>query len=249
MSKVVLITGAAGGIGRATARAFNMADWQVIGVDSRHADRLTDIHHFICADIADIIASQKIFSEIASSEGRIDALINNAAIQICKPLIETTPEEWDAVMGSNLRSVYLAIRHAHPLMRSRGGAIVNVSSVHAIATSVNVAAYAASKGALLTLTRALALELAPDRIRVNTVLPGAIDTPMLYSGLTKGNLPGANVQESMKALCKRSVMGRIGQPQEIAEAILYLADEARSSFVNGAALVADGGATVRLSTE
>ena len=109
MNKVVLITGVAGGIGSATARVFNEAGWRVIGVDLRQTHTLPGVQHFIHADISDIAASQRIFAEVAEDEGRTNALINNAALQICKPLVETTPDEWDAVMASNVRSVYLAV--------------------------------------------------------------------------------------------------------------------------------------------
>ena len=249
MSKVAVITGVAGGIGGATAQAFAEAGWRVVGVARRQIDSLPGVHHLIIADVSDITASERVFNEVSSSEGRIDALVNNAAIQICKPLVETTPDEWDAVMATNLRSVYLAIRHAYPLMRDHGGAIVNVSSVHAVATSANIAAYAASKGAVLALTRALAIELAPDHIRVNAVLPGAVDTPMLRAGLTRGNVQEVDVQELMRGIGKRTVMGRVGRPEEIAQAILFLADNDRSSFMTGQSLVVDGGATAKLSTE
>lgn len=249
MSKVVLITGVAGGIGRAAAQGFADAGWRVVGVARRQAPALPGVHHLIDADVSNVDASHRIFTEVANCEGRIDALINNAAVQICKPLVDTTPEEWDAIMASNLRSAYLAIRNAYPLMRGNGGAIVNVSSVHALATSANIAAYAASKGALLALSRALAIELAPDGIRVNAVLPGAVDTPMLHSGLTRGHRQGTDIGELMRDLGQRTVMGRVGQPEEIAQAILFLADSERSSFVTGQALVVDGGATARLSTE
>jgi len=249
VSKVVLITGVAGGIGSATARVFADAGWHVIGVARRQTDSLPGVHHFILANVSDVDASQRIFAEVAREEGRIDALINNAAIQICKPLVETTPEEWDAVMATNVRSVYLAVRHAYPLMRAHGGAIVNVSSVHAIATSANIAAYAASKGALLALTRALAIELAPDGIRVNAILPGAVDTPMLHAGLERGHVKGKDLKELIQQLGARHVIGRVGRPEEIAQAILFLADNDCSSFMTGQALVVDGGATARLSTE
>lgn len=249
MSKVVLITGVAGGIGHATAKAFSDAGWHVVGIARRKVNKLSGVHHFILADVSDANAWQKIFEEISKEEGHLDTLVNNAAIQICKPLVETEPSEWDAVMASNVRSVYLAIRHLYPLMKGRDAAIVNVSSVHAIATSANIAAYAASKGALLALTRALAIELAPDRIRVNCILPGAVDTPMLHAGLTRGHLRGTDVQELMAALGKRTVMGRVGRPEEIAQTILFLADNNCSSFMTGQALVVDGGATARLSTE
>ncbi len=249
MNQVVLITGVAGGIGKATAKLFAEVGWHVVGVDRRYLNSLPGVHHFIHADISDIAASQRIFAEVADDEGHIDALINNAAIQICKPLVKTTPEEWDAVMASNLRSVYLAIRHVYPLMRPRGGAIVNIGSVHAIATSANIAAYAASKVALLALTRSLAIELAPDRIRVNAVLPGAVDTPMLRASLKRGHLEIGDPQQQIEGLSRRTVIGRVGKPAEIAQAILFLADERRSSFMTGQSLVVDGGATTRLSTE
>lgn len=249
MSKVVLITGVSGGIGSATAQIFARAGWHVIGVDLHQRDNLQDVHHFICADVSDVADSQRIFAEVTKDEGSIDALINNAAIQICKPLVETTPDEWDAVMASNLRSVYLAVRYAYPLMRGHDSAIVNVSSVHAIATSANVAAYATSKGALLSLTRALALELAPDKIRVNAVLPGAVDTPMLHAGLKRGHIEGSDLQGLIRAIGNRTAMGRVGQPAEIAQTILFLADNERSSFMTGQTQVVDGGAIARLSTE
>lgn len=249
MQRVVLITGVAGGIGRATAQVFAEAGWRVVGVDRGAAAAPEGVARYIRADIADIAASQAIFAEVTSEEGRLDALVNNAGVQVAKPLVETTPEEWDTVMGSNLRSVYLAIRHAHPLLRAQGGAIVNVSSVHAVATSANIAAYAASKGALSALTRAVAIELARERIRVNAVLPGAVDTPMLHAGLMRGHVAGANLEELMGALAARTVMGRIGHPREIGRAILFLADETLSSFITGQELVVDGGATARLSTE
>ena len=249
MKRVVVITGVAGGIGGATAGIFADEGWHVVGVDLERQGTLPAVHHFIQADVADIEASARVFHEVEDEEGRIDALVDNAAIQICKSLVDTTPDEWDAVMGANLRSVYLAVRNAYPLLRGRKSAIVNVSSVHALATSANIAAYAASKGALLALTRALAIELAPDDIRVNAVLPGAVDTPMLRASLTRGHVSGENLDELLQELARRHVLGRVGQPEEIAQAILFLADYERSSFMTGQALVVDGGATARLSTE
>lgn len=250
MKPVVLITGVAGGVGQAAAHLFAAAGWHVIGTDRQQPGRpLSGVAHYISANIAEPAAVQQIVQEISTAPGRLDALVNNAAVQISKPLVATTLEEWDDLMAVNLRAAYLAIRHAYPLLRSAAGAIVNVSSVHAIATSANIAAYAASKGALLALTRALAIELAPDGIRVNALLPGAVDTPMLRDGLDRGHLSGADVNERLEMLARRTVIGRVGQPDEIAQAILFLADNARSSFMTGQALVVDGGATARLSTE
>jgi NAD(P)-dependent dehydrogenase (short-subunit alcohol dehydrogenase family) len=246
-SKVVLITGVAGGIGRATADLFEKEGWHVVGVD-RDKNHPDAVDHFIRADISDAEASKNIFREVEAEEGRLDALVNNAAIQICKPVVEMSPDEWDATMASNLRSVFLAVQNAHSLLHA-GGAIVNVSSVHAVATSSEIAAYAASKGGLLAFTRALSIEFADDDIRVNAVLPGAVDTEMLRDGIDRGHVEGKSVEELVRGLGTRHVIGRVGQPEEIAETILFLADGSRSSFVTGQALTVDGGATARLSTE
>ena len=145
------------------------------------------------------------FAELWVSHQQLHALVNSAAIRLDKPLVDITPEEWDAVQATNLRSVYLASRSAFPLLKAARGAIVNVSSSHAIATSINVAAYAANKGGMLALTRAMALEFGTVGVRVNAVL------------------------------------GRVGQPEEVARAILFLADEQQASFVTGQALAVDGG--------
>jgi NAD(P)-dependent dehydrogenase (short-subunit alcohol dehydrogenase family) len=247
--RVVLITGAAGGIGSATAEVFAEARWHVVGVDRKQVDAPPGVAHFIQADISDPRAQERIFSQLTANEGRLDAMVNNAGVQICKPLLETTPEEWDMVMSNNLRSVFLGVRHAYPLLCQHGGAIVNVSSVHAVATSRNIAAYAASKGALLALTRAMALEFGPDGVRVNAILPGAVDTRMLRAGLNRGHVEGENMEDLIRGLGREHVMGRVGRPQEIGRAILFLADNEQSSFMTGQALIVDGGATARLSTE
>lgn len=242
--KVVLITGVAGGIGNAMAKLFNKAGWHVIGVDL-HQESVEKYYRFIQADVSNAESSFSIFEEVAKKEKHIDVLINNAAIQICKPLIETTPEEWDAVMASNLRSVYLTICHAHPLMQARGGAIVNISSVHAIATSSNIASYAASKGAVLALTRALAIELASNRIRVNAILPGAIGTSMLKEGLGRNKNP----EEAKKVLIEATPLKKIGNPEDVANLALFLADNEKSGNITGQGFVCDGGVLAKLASE
>src|SRR5512138_3953168 len=251
MAKTVLITGAGGGIGRATVALFAEKGWRVIGVDrAPFGDDFPENGHFIKADISDASVLEMIFLQTRSSTPRLDALVNNAAVQVAKPLVDTSVEEWDTVMASNLRSVFLFVKLAHPLMKAAGGgAIVNVSSVHAIQTSANIAAYAASKGGSLALTRALAIEFASDNIRVNAVLPGAVDTPMLRAGLGRGHVGHGDIQERLDNLARRTVNGKIGTPEEIAHAIYFLADNEQSSFMTGQALVVDGGATARLSTE
>lgn len=249
MNRKVLITGIAGGIGRATAKVFSEDGWHVIGVDRQAKNTDLIVDYFIKADISNPAEIESIFFDIQAKEGQLDALINNAAIQVCKPILETSLEEWEAVMSNNLKSVFLAVKNAYPLLRKVKGAIVNVSSVHAIATSKNIAAYAASKGAMLALTRAMALEFGSDGVRVNAILPGAVDTAMLRDGLDRGIVQGQRVEELMRGLGRKHVLGRVGQPEEIGKSIFFLADNNQSSFMTGQALVVDGGATARLSTE
>ena len=152
-NKVVLVTGAAGGIGRATVKLFSQYGWRVIGVDRQapadFAESFLANGQFIQADISIGENLEKIFAEAQRFSPRLDALVNNAALQIAKPLLQTSVEEWDAVMASNLRSVFLGVKLAHPLFKAAGGgAVVNVSSVHAVATSANIAAYAKLKSLL-----------------------------------------------------------------------------------------------------
>jgi NAD(P)-dependent dehydrogenase (short-subunit alcohol dehydrogenase family) len=249
MKKWVVITGAAGGIGRATVAVFEREGWATVAVDRDRAGGFPAGVEFHQTDVSDPAAVVGLFQWLRGVTDRLDALVNNAAIQIVKPLVETTVEEWDAVMASNLRSIFLTAREAYALLRNARGAIVNVSSVHAVATSVDIAAYAASKGGSLALTRAMALEFARDGVRVNAILPGAVDTPMLHAGLMRGHVAGGSIQERMADLASRTVMGRIGSPEEIARAILFLADSGASSFMTGQSVIVDGGATCRLSTE
>jgi len=250
-NKTLLITGAAGGIGRATVALFAEKGWSVIGVDrAEFGNDFPKSGLFIQADVSHPEEIHAIFEKAQAFTDSLDALVNNAAQQIAKPLIETSVEEWDAVMAANLRSAFLGVKLAHPLLKAGGGgAVVNVSSVHAIQTSANIAAYAASKGGLLALTRAMAIEFAPDNIRVNAILPGAVDTPMLRAGLGRGHVGHGDMQERLDNLARKTVSGKVGQPKEIAHAIYFLADNEQSSFMTGQALVVDGGATARLSTE
>ena len=157
--RTVLITGAAGGIGRASVQLFAEKGWQVIGVDRapwvalEPGDDFPTSGIFIQSDISIGENIETIFVQAHQYTNRLDALVNNAAVQIAKPILETSVEEWDIVMASNLRSVFLSVKLAFPLfLAAGGGAVVNVSSVHAVATSANIAAYAASKGGLLALT-------------------------------------------------------------------------------------------------
>jgi NAD(P)-dependent dehydrogenase (short-subunit alcohol dehydrogenase family) len=238
--QVAVITGAGGGIGQATVGLFQNEGWYVIGLDRVG---LTGVDRGIQADLASGEEIESAFRQL-SDVGHIDALVNNAAAQLPGDVLSVTPDDWDTTMATNVRAAYLTTRLVHPHMRDGGGSIVNIASVHALATSGGVAAYATSKGALLALTRASALDLATDGIRVNAVLPGAVDTPMLLSGHDDASRGAA-----IARLTERTPLGRIGRPEEIAQAILFLADHSRSAFITGQTLVVDGGALAALHTE
>ncbi len=250
-TKTVLITGAAGGIGRATVHLFANNGWRVIGVDRLpYGKGFPEKGLFIQSEVSRPESMESIFDQVQAFSPTLDALVNNAAVQVAKPLIEMTVEEWDMVIANNLRPAFLLAKLVYPLFKAAGGgAIVNVSSVHAVQTSVNIAAYATSKGGLLALTRATAIEFAKDNIRVNAILPGAVDTPMLRAGLNRGHVSGDDIVARLDNLARKTVNGRVGQPAEIAHAIYFLADDTQSSFMTGQAMIIDGGATARLSTE
>jgi glucose 1-dehydrogenase len=249
MKRMALVTGAGGGIGRATVEAFTNAGWEAIAIDRKPGIHFPSDVTFRQADVSIEEDIHKLMGWFRDQHDCLNALVNNAAIQICKPLVEMTVEEWDSIMASNLRSIFIVTREFYPLLKAARGAVVNVSSVHAVATSVNIAAYAASKGGILALTRAMALEFAPDDVRVNAILPGAVDTSMLRDGLSRGHLIEGSIEDRLTDLGQRTVMGRVGEPSEIASAILFLADEEKSAFMTGQSLIIDGGATARLSTE
>lgn len=249
--RIAVITGASGGIGQATVHYFSQQGWFVVGVDrATFPGQFPPEGIFIQADVSLSEDWKRLSETIQDRIDQLDALVNNAAVQITKPILETSTEEWDQVINANLRSVFLSIKYLHSLLKSGdGGSIVNVSSVHAVATSRDISAYAASKGGMLALTRALAVELASDQIRVNTVLPGAVDTQMLKKGLNRDHAGAGSVSDRLENLARKTVSGRIGTPEEIAQSIFFLADSDQSSFITGQPLVIDGGATARLSTE
>ena len=253
-TKVVVITGACGGIGRGAATAFRRAGWHVIGIDQSDRDAGVEVDEFIQADLASDKGVATIDKGVATIRrqlnhvDRLDALVNNAALQVNQPLAQTTDEEWTAVMNTNVRAAFQMIREFHPALSVARGAVVNISSVHAIATSTNVAVYAISKGALVALTRNAALELAAEEIRCNAVLPGAVMTPMLDAGLSRRPHPDGPTG-NLDALIERTPLGFVATPEQIAPTIVHLADTDLSPYTTGQMLVVDGGATIRLGTE
>ena len=243
MSKKVLITGVSGGIGLETAKLFIKKGWHVIGTDINEIRQDIDIE-FIKGDISDEKICESIFNSI---NGKLDALVNNAAIQIFKSLQELNINDWENVFKSNVYPAFFIAQKATSIMKKNRGSIVNISSIHALATSKNMSTYAASKGALLSLTRSLAIDLAPSGIRVNAILPGAINTPMLDKSIERFS---SKEKETIFDKYKSSTpLGRVGQPLEVAKAIFFLADHEQSSFITGSHLIVDGGAYIHLSTE
>ena len=189
--KVALVTGAASGIGQAIARLMAQEGAQVAIADINDqggqetvAQIGEEAAFYKHTDVGSNTEVQSLVEATVARFGSIDILVNNAAIVLFKRLIDTEPEEWDRVIATNLRSVYLCSRYTIPHMMGRGhGAIVNISSARALATTPLVSSYDASKGAIVSLTRSLALEYASHGIRVNCVLPGAIDTPVFRANL------------------------------------------------------------------
>ena len=243
-----IVTGACGGIGSAATAAFREAGWYVIGVDRAPPPPDTvRADEFVLADLAADDGVSELRTKL-SHISELDALVNNAAIQVNGPLVETSDEDWDRVMNTNVRAAFQMIRAFHSALAAARGAVVNIGSVHSVATSQNVGAYAASKGALVALTRSAALELASDGIRCNALLPGAVMTPMLEDGLGRRPHPEGPTGNANE-LIARTPLGFIASPAQIAPTILHLADGELSPYTTGQMMIVDGGATARLSTE
>jgi NAD(P)-dependent dehydrogenase (short-subunit alcohol dehydrogenase family) len=246
MTRTVAITGVSGGIGSATAVAFHDAGWSVAGVDLVAPPSTTPVDAFATADLRNPDVGKALAGFFAGLDG-LDALVSAAAVQGTDAIEATAVLAWDEVLNANARGTFLAMQAAHRHLEASRGAVVNLASVHALATSTGAAPYAASKGAIVAMTRAAAVEWAPD-VRVNAVLPGAVDTTMLRLGVQRW-APPEGEEAALAALAARTPLGRIGRSEEIAEAVLFLADGLRSSFITGQTLVVDGGALARLSTE
>jgi 2-keto-3-deoxy-L-fuconate dehydrogenase len=226
--KRVLITGAGSGIGAATARRFAADGAEVIVADlspEAVADELGA--QAIVLDVRDE-------QQVAPAMADLDVLVNVAGIGSTTNAPETTLEVWENVFAVNARGTFLCCKHAIPGMAARGGgSIVNIASVAGLVGLRNRAAYCASKGAVISLTRALAVDHVADGIRVNAVAPGTVDSPWVRRLVE-------DVGESLDALRARQPMGRLGTPEEIADAVVYLA---AAEFVTGSVLVIDGGLT------
>jgi dihydroanticapsin dehydrogenase len=243
--KKAIITGAATGIGAVTAQMFAQEGAAVVVADvNEEAGEQTVAGirdqggeaHFVRTDVTQESEIAALVTKGAEALDGLDVLFNNAGAQRSGPVTEFEQAQWDLLMAVNPRSCFLAIKHAVPVMRERGGSIINMSSLAAVKGGAGLTAYAASKGAIVAFTKALAAELAPDGIRVNCVCPGWIDTPF--------NQPAIDFmggQEELEQTVRRIVpMRRQGTPEEIAPIVVYLASDG-SSYMTGQALVVDGG--------
>jgi NAD(P)-dependent dehydrogenase (short-subunit alcohol dehydrogenase family) len=244
--KVVVITGGALGIGKATGElladrgaAVAIFDWdEKAGHETcEEIEKAGGRALFKKVDVADFETVDEAVKDVQKGFGRINSLVVSAGIQRYGTALSTTDDQWNEVLNVNLKGAWNAARAALPCIKEAGGGtIVNVSSVQALASQQNVLAYTISKHGLLGLTRSMAMDFARDKIRVNAVCPGTVDTPMLEWAASLD----ANPQSVYDACNQMHPLGRIARPREIAEVIAFLAHES-SSFVTGAVWTVDGG--------
>ena len=243
--KVVIVTGAGAGIGEATARLFATEGASVVcnSITDSASKVVASIRKgkgkatFVQGDVSDEHAAQQIVKTAVDTYGKLDILVNNAGIVLPGLVDEMSLEDWDRTMAVNVRGVFLLSKYAVPHLRRTRGVIVNTSSVLALKGVKNRAAYSASKGAVVSLTKAMAADYMEDGIRVSCICPGTIDTPSLAYRLSQYPNPAAARQQFIA----RQPMGRFGTSKEIAEGILYLA---LAEFATGISLSVDGGMTI-----
>ncbi|MHA1925484.1 MAG: SDR family NAD(P)-dependent oxidoreductase [Candidatus Thorarchaeota archaeon] len=247
-NKIVVITGVSAGIGRASALLFAEEGATVIGADideiqgsevEAAIQEAGGTGYFVKADVSNQEDVANLFAK-AKELGGVDVLFNNAGVEVVKSLQDTTEEEWDRSVSVNLKSVYLCIKYALPQMeKKRKGVIISNSSAAGLVGSFSPS-YSAAKGGIISLTKALAVDLGPSSIRVNCICPGAIETPMLERVIKMQGDP----KEVRERRLKNYPVGRFGTSEEVAYTALFLASD-ESSFITGAVLPVDGGFTSR----
>ncbi len=244
--KVCVVTGAGSGIGRAMARAFAAEGARLIAADQDLEAARTTVEGQpdSVATAVDVSVPEGVAALIEGARtrfGSLDVLCNNAGIGSTTSVVACTPEEWDRAFAVNVRGVFLGCKYAIPVMIGQGGGvIVNTASVAGLVGLPERAAYCATKGAVISLTKQVAIEFALQKIRCNCICPGTIDTPWVARLLAAAKDPAA----ARRQLVERQPMGRLGTAEEVAEAALYLASDA-AAFVTGTALVIDGGLAAR----
>ena len=244
--KVAIITGGASGIGKAAALLFSREEATVALVDIDESTGNAVVQNivknggkavFLHCDVTSSSDCQSIVDKTVEKLGKIDILFNNVGIIHRASVVDTTEEQWDSVMATNVKSVFLLSKYVIPKMvKANGGVIINTASGWGLVGGHKAASYCASKGAVVLLTKAMALDHGSQNIRVNCICPGDTDTPMLRSEAQQLGIP----KKEFLAEAKQRPLQRIGKPEEIANAALFLASDA-SSYVTGIALVVDGG--------
>jgi NAD(P)-dependent dehydrogenase (short-subunit alcohol dehydrogenase family) len=245
-NKVMIVSGGASGLGLAAAVKFAKNGYNIVLIDidekkGKQAEEQiramgVDAVFFVC-DISNKEQVQHAARITKERFGRADVLINNAGLEVRGSILQCTEEDWERLYDINLKGIYYMSNAFIPMMIDEGGgAVVNTGSILGYRTVPERAAYSSSKGAIDTLTRSMAFDLARYNIRVNCVVPGAIDTPLLRGSINDSPDP----QETERILSSKSVLGRMGKPEEVANVMYFLAS-GEASFVTGAAYFVDGG--------
>jgi NAD(P)-dependent dehydrogenase (short-subunit alcohol dehydrogenase family) len=245
--KVVIVTGAARGIGEATAKRFQKDGYHVVGADILDPSSLKQstpngTYEFVRCDVSDEMAVVNLISSVIANWGQIDVVANIAGIVLVKPLIKTDWSEFQRIVNVNLGGIFLILKHILPIMqKQRRGVVVNMGSVSGHVGQVDHALYGATKAAVIGLCRGLAWEMAPYNIRVNSVSPGSVDTPMLRGDIEiESKVASKSYAEIRRLRESEQALGRWAEPHEIAAAVAFLASD-EASFITGTDLLVDGG--------
>jgi NAD(P)-dependent dehydrogenase (short-subunit alcohol dehydrogenase family) len=243
--KTVIITGAAGGMGKVACRRFAAEGAKILATDL-NANAKSEIEglapeaiSYVAADISNNGAPRELADQAARLLGHVDVLYNNHGIILGKHFLEISEAQWDQVQTVDLKSVFFLTQQLVPLMRP-GSAVINVSSSGGVVGVAGMTAYGAAKGALLTLTKAMAVDLGDRGIRVNVIAPGATDTPMPHSFCKE--MSGAEKEKVFAQIAERHILKRFANPEEIVNVALFLASD-EASFITGSTIAVDGGWT------